>query len=326
MFDPTWRVELIRSMSLTISFDMFDISDIELRHLRHFVAVADELHFRRAAIRLGMTQPPLSQSIARLEAALHLELFDRSRRQIRLTEAGHAFLDSARSLLDSIEQAVATAQAAADGRIGRLRMTYVGTASYALLPRLVAKYRERYPLVHVDMIERTSAAQVEALVRGEADVGLVRIPMAEIPALRFETIDSEPFVVALPEKHPLADSGNLRLPQLARESFVMFPAREAPAYHARIVNACLDAGFAMTVAQEAVQMHTIVGMVAAGLGIALVPGSLHHLHQPGVVYRPCDPYPASLRAEIALAWRRADPSSVVAGFLQVARANSCTVT
>ena len=198
-------------------------------------------------------------------------------------------------------------------------MTYVGTASYALLPHLVAKYRERYPRVRVDMVERTSTAQVEALVCGEADVGLIRMPMPDIPALRFEIVDSEPFVVAIPERHPLAAHDALRLLELERESFVMFPAGEAPAYHARIVGACLDAGFAMRVVQEAVQMHTIVSMVAAGLGIALVPASLHHLHQPGVVYRPCDPSPASLQAEIALAWRRADPSSVVASFLQVAR-------
>jgi DNA-binding transcriptional LysR family regulator len=162
-------------MSSIISFDMSGISDIELRHLRHFVAVAEELHFRRAAVRLGMTQPPLSQSIAVLESALDLELFDRSRRQIRLTDAGHAFLDKTRSVLDSIEQAAATAHAAAEGRIGRLRITYVGTASYALLPRLVAKYRERYPHVIVETAERTAAAQVEALVRGEADIGLIRI-------------------------------------------------------------------------------------------------------------------------------------------------------
>jgi DNA-binding transcriptional LysR family regulator len=305
---------------------MSGISDIELRHLRHFVAVAEELHFRRAAVRLGMTQPPLSQSIAGLETALDLELFDRSRRQIRLTNAGHAFLDRARSVLDSIEQAAATAHAAAEGRIGRLRITYVGTASYALLPRLVANYRERYPHVIVEMAERTAVAQVEALVRGEADIGLIRMPMPDIPALLFETIDSEPFLVALPERHPLAARQALRLTELAMEPFVMFPAREAPAFHALIVGACLNAGFAMTVVQEAVQMHTIVSMVAAGLGIALVPGSLHHLHQPGVVYRPCDPSPASFRAEISLAWRRADPSSVVSAFLQVARASLHTVT
>ena len=298
---------------------MFGISNIELRQIRHFIAVAEERHFRRAAARLGITQPPLSQSVAGLEAAIGVELFDRSRRQIRLTEAGEAFLDQARAVMDAVGQAVAAAREAAEGRRGRLRLAYVGTASYDLLPRLVASYREQYPQVAVEMAERTAAGQIAALRRGEADVGLIRLPVHETGDLRFETIDSEPFVVALPARHPLAVRDAIALAALAEEAFVMFPAREAPAFHAQIVTACFEAGFAMRVAQEAVQMHAIVSMVAAGLGVALVPASLRHLNQPGVVYRRCAPAPASLRAEMALAWRRADPSSVVTAFLEVAR-------
>ncbi|WP_315703328.1 MULTISPECIES: LysR family transcriptional regulator [unclassified Bradyrhizobium] len=298
---------------------MADISNVEFRHLRHFIAVAEELHFRRAATRLGMTQPPLSQSIAGLEAALGVELFDRSRRQISLTEAGHAFLGEARLILDAIGRAAAKARAAADGHSGILRLTHVGTASYALLPRLIASYRALFPRVAIDIAERTTASQIEALSRGEADIGLVRMPVPEAPGLRFEIIDSEPFLVALPERHPLSPRDVIGLGELASEPFVMFPAREAPAFYARIISACEEEGFVMNVAQEATEMHTLVSMVAARLGIALVPASLRHLHQPGVVYRRCDPAPASLRADMALAWRRADPSSVVTAFLEVAR-------
>jgi DNA-binding transcriptional LysR family regulator len=298
---------------------MRDISDIELRQLRHFIAVAEELHFRRAATRLGMTQPPLSQSIAGLEAAIDVELFDRTRRQIRLTDAGQTFLDMARIAMAAVDMAVAAARDAAEGRRGRLRITYVGAASYAVLPRLIAIYRERCPHVVIEMAERTAAGQIDALQRGEADVGLIRLPVHETGDLRFETIHSEPFLVALPERHPLAERRAVALADLAKEAFVMFPAREAPAFHALIVTACLEAGFSLRITQEAMQMHAIVSMVAAGLGVALVPASLRHLNQPGVIYRPCDPAPPSLRAELALVWRRADPSSVVTAFLEVAR-------
>lgn len=298
---------------------MRDISNIEFRHLRQFVAVAEELHFRRAAMRLGMTQPPLSQSIAGLESALGVELLDRSRRQVCLTEAGRAFLGDARRMLSDLQQAAANARAAADGRVGVLRLTHVGTASYTLMPRLLACYREHFPQVTIDVTERTTSAQIEAILRGEADIGLIRMPVPETPGLRFEIIDNEPFVVALRSGHPLAQRETVGLSELAAESFVMFPAHEAPAFYARIVSACHDAGFVMKISQEATQLQTVISMVAAGFGIALVPASLRHLQQPGVIYRPCDPAPAALRTEIAMAWRRADPGSVVVSFLELAR-------
>ncbi|WP_211884165.1 LysR family transcriptional regulator [Plastoroseomonas hellenica] len=299
---------------------MRDISKIELRQLRQFCVVAEELHFRRAALRLGMAQPPLSQAIAKLEAEIGASLFDRSRRQITLTEAGVAFRAEAQRLLAQLEEAVDAARSAEQGHSGRVRATFVGAAAYGLLPQIVRAHRAAYPKVEIALQERTTVQQIASLQSGEADIGFVRPPIFGADDIRCETLLREPFVVALPEEHRLASRGKLRLAELAGEGFVMFPAHEGPSFHARIVRACDEAGFAMRVVQEAVQMHMIVSLVAAGLGVALVPASLRNLGRIGVTYRDLDPPASSLDAEFAMIWRRGEPSSAITAFLETARA------
>lgn len=298
---------------------MSQISHIELRQLRQFVAVAEELHFRRAAARLGMAQPPLSQAIQKLEKDVGAELLDRSQRRVRLTEAGAVFLVEARRTLAQAGRTVAAAQRAARGMIGSLRVTYVGAATYEFLPQLVRAYRARHPDVELELLERTTAAQARAVQLGEADVGFVRPPVFNADDLHCVPVLRERLIVALPEDHRLARKEAIALGDLAGEGFVMFPAHEGPSFHARIVSACERAGFPMRIVQQAVQMHAIVALVVAGLGVALVPASLRNLRQVGVVYRDLKSTPEPLHVDLAVLWRRGEPSSVVTSFLDVAR-------
>lgn len=302
-----------------VSQDMQDISNIELRTLRYFVAAAEELHFRRAAARLGIAQPPLSQAMQKLERDIGVELFDRTQRQVRLTEAGRAFLTEARRTIAQATRTVRAAQRAAQGLVGSVRVTYVGAATYEFLPRLIRRYRAAHPDVELELIERPTAAQVRALQLGEADVGFVRPPVFNADDLRFETIARDDMVVALPGDHRLASHEVIDLGDLAGEGFVMFPPQHGPSFHAHILTACEEAGFSMRVVQEAVQMHTIVSLVVAGLGIALVPGSMRNLRQVGVVYRDLRTPAGRFQAELATIWRRGEPSSVVTGFLDQVR-------
>ncbi|MEN3382407.1 MAG: hypothetical protein V7608_2451 [Hyphomicrobiales bacterium] len=305
--------------ALRICLDMLEISNIEIRQLRQFVALAEELHFRRAAARLGMAQPPLSQAIQKLEKEVGVELLDRSQRRVRLTDAGVVFLAEARRTIVQAARAVETARRAAHGLAGSLRVTYVGAATYDFLPGLIRAYRVHYPDVELELMERTTAAQARALQRGEADVGLVRPPVFNADDLHCAPVLRERLVVALPEDHRLVKETTIELRDLADENFIMFPAHEGPGFHARIVSACEATGFSPRVVQRAVQMHAIVALVVAGLGVALVPASMRSMRQLGVVYREIDNSPETLHVDLAVMWRRGEPSSVVTAFLNVAR-------
>jgi DNA-binding transcriptional LysR family regulator len=309
---------MIPARRIEARFDMRGVSSIELRLFRQFVVVAEELNVRRAARRLGMSQPPLSQAMRRLEDELGVELFDRAARRFRLTEAGTALLPEARSALEQAARAVDAARRAARGLSGVLRVRYVGAAAYGVLPEVVRGFRRAHPDVELELLEATTAAQVDALRRAAADVGFVRPPVAGGDELRTETVAREPLVVALPADHPLGSGGAVALRDLADEGFVSFPPAEGPALHALLAAACRDAGFTMRVAQQAVQMHAIVALVAAGLGVALVPASVRRLGLPGVVYRPLEGS-ADLSVDLAVVWRRGDPSSVVTRFLDTVR-------
>jgi DNA-binding transcriptional LysR family regulator len=299
--------------------DFTHISTVDLRQLRQFVAVAEELHFRRAAARLGMAQPPLSQAIQKLENDIGVELLNRSQRQVRLTEGGIAFLAEARRTITQAARAVETARRAARGLVGSLRVTYVGAATYELLPRVVRAYRAGHSDVELELLERTTAAQVRAIQLGEADVGFVRPPLFNADDLHCVPVLRERLIVALPEDHRLAGRKTIALRDLAGDGFIMFPAHEGAGFHARIVSACESAGFSMRVVQEAVQMHAIVALVVAGLGVALVPASMRNLRQVGIVYRDIRPMPEALHVDLAVMWRRGEASSVVTAFLDVAR-------
>jgi DNA-binding transcriptional LysR family regulator len=292
--------------------------NIDLRQLRYFVTVADEMHFGRAAARLHMTQPPLSQAIQSLEAALGITLFLRTRRSVALTPAGHALLPEARRLLLQAAALPDLVKKAAAGESGRLSLAFISTADYSVLPSLLREFRERYPQVHIDLREATTDIQLEDLAQGRIDAGLLISPLPE--KLRTEldcaTMISEPLILAAPQGlKAIRAKKTVPLRSLNELPLIIFPRRIAPAFHDAILGCFRDAGLTPHIGQEAIQMQTIVGLVSAGMGIALVPQSVSNLKRPGVEYRSLsDQTPL---VETVLAWRRDNPSPVLQAFLKL---------
>ena len=296
---------------------MADMSRIDLRIMRHFVAVAEELHFGRAAARLGIQQPPLSQQIGRLERDLRVKLFRRDKRHVTLTEPGRVFLEAARTALAQAEQAVVQARRAARGEVGRLRVGLVSSAMYEdVIPRAVRNFRERHREVGLVLQEWSSTQQAGMLLAGELDVGFVRPPL-EDARIALETVTREPLVMALPEMHPLARVPAVRLPLLASSAWIMLPRTLGPGFYDQVLRVCLEAGFSPAVAQEATQIHTMIGLVAAGLGVAMVPASAMNLTRRGVVYVPVRGTEAWV--EIAAAYLKETASPVLEAFLAILR-------
>lgn len=296
---------------------------IELRQWRQFVALAEELHFGRAALRLHMTQPPLTQAIAGLEAALGVTLFERTRRSVQITPAGAALLPEVRELLVRASGLPELARAAAAGELGRLRLAFVSTVGFELLPRWVRAFRERWPLVALELIEATGDVQLELLARGEVDAGvLLHSPGLAAAGLAHARIASEPLVVALPETHALAAHERPPLAAVLAEPLVIFPRRILPSLHDAIFGLYQAAGRAPQVAQEAIQMQTIVNLVSAGLGIAWVPQSVRQFQRTGVVYRSVHlPRGRAVPAcETSLVWRADAVSPALDHFIEFARA------
>lgn len=292
---------------------------MELRHLRYFVAVAEELHFGRAAARLHIAQPPLSRQVRDLEQELGAELFSRVKGRVTLTHAGRAFLVEARRTLAQAERARLVAQRAAQGEIGRLRVGFVEAATYSgLLPDVLELVRTQLPNVGLELFELSSLQQTEALRDGRVDVGLLHsLPYDAVEWLGMERLTSDAMVVALPREHRLARRSEVPLQALAGEPFLMLRRPDGPGLHDRIIAACQTAGFSPSVAQQAGQLQTLVGLVAAGAGVALVPGVLDALRRPGVVYRPL----TGLEVDMGTwaVWRLADESPVRARFLDALR-------
>ncbi len=263
---------------------------IELRLWRQFVTVAEELHFSRAARRLNMTQPPLTQAIAQLETTLDLKLFDRTKRSVQLTAAGAALLPEARDLLARAQALPAYARASADGEAGRLRLAFVSTVGFDLLPRWVLAFREQYPKVQLELIEATGDVQLQAFERGEIDAGfMLHSPGFAPPGLACQRIAGDSLVVAVPAQSPLAAREELTLKDLLGQPLVIFPRSILPSLYDAIFAMYHAAGQLPRVAQEAIQMQTIVNLVSAGLGIAWVPESVRQFQRPGVVYRSVTP-------------------------------------
>jgi DNA-binding transcriptional LysR family regulator len=293
---------------------------MELRHLRYFVTVAEELHFGRAAEKLHMSQPPLSMQIRALEEELGVRLFNRTQRHVALTQAGNALLQEARQVLARVEQAVLVTRRAGRGEIGELVVGFISVADYNVLPAVLRDFRRRYPLVNLTLRESTTDAQVRDLVTGRLDVGFVLPPINE-PALESVSILREPLIAALPEKHPLArKAGKLDLGKLRDAPFILFPRPNAPGLYDDIVSCCKAAGFSPRVEQEAIQMQTIVSLVSAELGVALIPASLTNLRRTGVTYKTLRQH--SPLTEIHLAWRRGDELPALRVFIEVAQDNA----
>jgi DNA-binding transcriptional LysR family regulator len=288
---------------------------MELRHLVYFVTLAEERHFGRAAARLNMTQPPLSQQIRQLEEELGVRLFSRSSRRVELTAAGEVFLAEARKALAQVERAADVAHRAGRGELGRLRVGFVGSATYDVLPAVLRAYRARHPGVDVVLQELSTPQQEEALVTGEIDVGFVRPPLAA-PELALEVLDEAPCVLAVPVRHPLAAAEKVSLADLAGVPLVMLSRSTWAGLYDEVIGLCRTAGFSPDIRQEAREFQTVIGLVAGGLGVAVVPAPARNLHTRDVVYKEAAGMP---RAVMGLAWRRDDDAPVLHAFVEVAR-------
>ncbi len=287
---------------------------IELRHLRYFMAVAEELHFGRAAERLHMAQPPLSQQIRQLEEEIGFQLFYRTKRSVALTEAGTVFLQECQRLFRQLDQAIQAGRQVSRGEMGQLVIGFVSSAAYNVLPKILRAFRAMFPKVSLELHELTTDQQIAWLQEGRIDVGLVRPPVIE-KDFKLTPIFEEPLVLALPESHPMALLPAVSLAKLSQEGFILFPRPLAPGLYDQIIGLFQEVGYSPTIVQEAIQMQTIISLVAAEIGVAVVPVSLKNLQRPGVIYKPLEePTP---KAAIALLHRYPNPSPTVAQFLTV---------
>ncbi|SDC24352.1 transcriptional regulator, LysR family [Cupriavidus sp. YR651] len=300
---------------------------MDLRQLRYFVTVAEELHFGRAARRLAMTQPPLSQQIQALEEEIGVQLFARTRRSVMLTPAGQQWLPEVRRVLADAAALPGLAQRLARGEIGSLALAFVSTADYGILPELLRHFRARHPEVQLQLREATSDVQLEALIDGTIDAGLVIRPqLPTMPhGLSYLPLVREPLVLAVPDGwRPAgrdADATTLQavsLREAAHEPLIIFPRRSAPAFYDIITGYYARDGLVPVIAQEAIQMQTIVSLVSAGMGVALVPASLCNLRRTGVSYLALRD--AGPEIETGLVWREgaAGVAPVLRSFIDIA--------
>ncbi len=259
---------------------------VDLRHLRQFIAVAEELHFHRAAERLNMSQPPLTATVRRLEEEIGAPLLERGNRVVRLTPAGQVLLEQARLTVAQADSAVAAARDAAAGRTGTLRLTYVGSALYGRLAETVRAFRRSFPRVRLELKEATTAAQVAAVRDGASDLAVLLPPLPDETGLRLTAFDRDRFAIALPAAHPLAGKTELALADLADAPFVMWPAAEGRGFHHQVIQLCATAGFVPRVVQEAHQIHGVLALVAVEIGVAVVPASMAGFRAEEIVYRP----------------------------------------
>jgi DNA-binding transcriptional LysR family regulator len=295
----------------------------DLRQLRYFVAVAEERHFGRAAQRLAMTQPPLSQQIRSLEEGLGAPLFLRTKRSVELTAVGRDLLPEVRRLLAGADALAPMAQSLARGEAGLLSLAFVSTADYGVLPPLLQRFGELHPGVRLQLSEATSDVQIEELMAGRVDAGLIipPIPVRFATQLAYLPIAREPLVIAMSEAQARLIGSDAATPVTLRElagiALIVFPRRLAPAFYDIIMDCFAQAGLVPQIGQEAIQMQTIVSLVSAGMGVALVPQSLRNLQRTGVVYRPLrDAQPV---VETGLVWRNSEVSPVLEGFIAIAR-------
>ena len=293
---------------------------LELRHLRYFVAVAEELHFGRAAERLHIAQPPLSRQIRDLEEEIGAPLFDRVARGVELTPAGRAFLPEARLTLAQADRAQRSAQRAAKGETGRLRVGFVESATYsAILPNVLGFFRMHLPQIGLSLFEMSSIEQEEALRDGRIDLGMLDNPPPDAERwLHIETVYSDPLVAALPESHRLAGNKRLTLADLAGDSFVLFPRNETPRLYDEFIAACRTAGFSPRVVQQAAGWHTLAGLVGAGVGTGFVPRSIAEAQRPGIAYRRVRGL--TVAVTMSAVWKKGDKSPVRERFVTALRA------
>jgi len=297
---------------------------MELRHLRYFVAVAEEGHITRAAERLGIQQPPLSHQIRALERELGVQLFRRLPRGVELTEAGRSFIEDARAALARVGQGVEAAKRAARGEQGHLRLAVPPTAPFhPFVPQVILAFREAYPLVSLTMEENLRMETLDQLRGGQMDVAFLRASIAAPEGLVVHPLLEEPMVAALPSGHPLARSAPsqdaaLPLRALAGETFIAYARQQGPALYEAMAAACLQAGFSPQLGQEAPRISTALSLVATGFGVTLVPASMRRMALEGVTYRDLAGA-AQARAFLSIAARRDDSSGIVRNFVALVR-------
>jgi DNA-binding transcriptional LysR family regulator len=297
---------------------------MELRHLRYFVAVAEELHFTRAAQRLHLGQPPLSAQIQALEREVGAQLLERTKRSVRLTDAGRLFLDDARRILALSDQAGENARRASRGEIGQLRVGFTSSMPFSeILPRVVNLYRQRYPQVNLSLQEMATMRQIEAIAGRTLDLGFIRTPELGVDAgVELTTLRHDPLVVVLPTTHRLARRKTVKIEDLNGEGFVIYSRDVGTGLHTQVMKLCRAKGFELTIAQEAREASTIIGLVAAGCGISVLPESFQCIKMSGVCYRVIADEAAT--TALMLARRKGEASPLVDSFLALASAQPPT--
>jgi DNA-binding transcriptional LysR family regulator len=289
---------------------------MELRHLRYFVAVAQTLHFTRAAEMLGISQPPLSQQILRLEQEIGTPLLKRLTRGVELTEAGEAFLAEAQQIVQLADHALENARGIARGISGQMSLGFA--SSVAFNPRifvLIRQFTQRYPAMELLTREENMALLMQDLQEGLLDAAFIRLPCESSKAFNLRVISTERMLIALPRQHPLSQAPAVALSALAAETLVIFPREVAPSLYELIVSACLRAGFSRHAFQQAPQITSSLGMVGAGCGVALVPASMHCVGNPQVSF--CEIENNTLFTDVAFAWRRYPPSKAILHLLSL---------
>jgi DNA-binding transcriptional LysR family regulator len=295
---------------------------MELRHLRYFVAVAEEGHVTRAAERLGIQQPPLSQQIRALETELDVQLFRRKPRGVELTQAGEALLAEARAILDRVAHAAVVARRTARGEAGRIGLGFTSSASFhPLVPRLIREFREASPLVALSLEEAGTGELVDGLRAERIDAAFVRSPIGPAEDLTVHSLLEEEMVAAVPAGHrlaPAARAARLPLRALESETFILYRRPLGPGLYDAIIAACHRAGYSPCIGQEAPRMLATLSLVAAGLGVTLIPASMQRLGIEGVAYRPLERN-AGVVAPLNLACRRGENAPAVGRFIALAR-------
>lgn len=298
---------------------------MELRHLRYFIAVAEELNFSRAALRLHMAQPPLSKQIQDLEEELGVQMFvDRRRRPLELTPAGQVFLEEARLAVAQAEQAVKLTQRVHQGKLGSLTVGFTSSIANSVLPDILRLQRTHLREIQLVWRELTTYLQIQALHSNSLDIGFFHLPpeVVEYSDLSFTTILAEPLILVLPETHPLAVLPEIPLKALAEEEFVLPIRQLVPSLADKMYHLCSQAGFIPKVTQEAMLMTTILGLVAGGVGVALLPANAQNLQRKGVVYRCIEGKTETV--ELVAVWRRNNSSQILHRFLEIIKTCYCS--
>jgi DNA-binding transcriptional LysR family regulator len=289
---------------------------MELRHFRYFLAVAEELNFTRAAARVGIGQPPLSQQIRSLEEELGAPLFNRLPHGVDLTAVGRAFLPEARAALEQADRAARTARRAGRGETGRLRVGFTGSAAFRPeVPAAIRDFRRAFPEVELFLEEAPTAPLLNWLLAGDVDAAFVRSSPADAPRVKMIDLGDEAMVVVLPAAHRLARAKTVPVATLAGEPLILFPRDAGPGLYDQIADACRRAGFEPTLGPVAPQITSVANFVAAGSGVSIVPESLAQVRVPGVRYRPLSGHPPAAR--LALATRLDDESVVTRNFVSL---------